>query len=137
MLRNANELKKKIYSKTEIDTLIKDIIYAIRVDIENSANNGFEFVVYKLPDQFTINASTDEVRTIVYYQIIKLLEENEYHVEFKIISKEIAVKNNNLVEGFYLRISWKNMYKNVELSEMKKFLNEKIQDPNSLKMKIG
>jgi hypothetical protein len=133
MLRKADELKKKIYSKTEIDTLIKDILYTIKVEIDNAVNLNSEYTVYKLPDQFAINANTDEIRTIVYYEVIKLLDENDYHVEFKITSKEDALKNNK-IPGFYLKISWKNTYKNIELSQMKEFLNSKILDSRSLKM---
>jgi hypothetical protein len=128
ILKNANDLKKISISRSDIDIQVKDILYLLKTEIDAAVNNKKDSIVYKLPTQFALNVAgitIQELRTIIYYNIVKELEENDYEIKLKInTQKDVIEKNVN--EGAFIQISWKNVYKDIEVADMREYLSTKI-----------
>lgn len=126
ILKNANDIKRKTISKSDINGIVKENLLAIKRDIENAVNNIQDSIIYKLPDQFALDLPStkpEEIRTIIYYHILQELNAKDYTPKIKRVTKEEAEKNN-LEHGFFLQVSWENNYKNVELSDMREYISQ-------------
>lgn len=127
IIKHANELKKLTISTSDIDIQVRDILYLLKTEIDAAVHNKVDNIVYKLPTQFALSVggiSLPELRTIIYYNVVKELDENGYEVRMKYNTEKIA-RERNLNEGVFIQISWKNAYKDFEVADMRDYLKSK------------
>jgi hypothetical protein len=128
ILKNANDLKRKVLSKSDINIHIQDILYLLKIEIDAAVNNKRDKLIYKLPTEFATEiggVTSNELRIIIYFHVLKELEENSYDVKLRKITKDVA-ERNNLDVGFFLWVGWSNAYKEEDLSQMVEYLKEKM-----------
>ncbi len=114
IVSNADTLRTKGTYRVVISDTTRDLLFGINGAIQRAHEGGRTSIMYKLPINFQMvdnTVSNTEVQISVYYNIMKMLKNNNYEVYLKFM--------RNYTE---LHISWAVRADDNELQEMSNLL---------------
>ena len=114
IVSNADTLRTRGTYRVVISDTTRDLLFGINGAIQRAHEGGLTSIMYKLPINFQMidnTVSNTEVQISVYYNIMKMLKNNNYEVYLKF--------KKNYTE---LHISWAVRADDKELREMSQLL---------------
>lgn len=123
-LQNALTVRANCSHRRESDRLVQDELKVISVQIGDAKLDRRNDIVHKLPMHFGIkNLNDEKARIYIHGKMLKHLLDKGYDVKIsKINPDDERVKSGSLSEGYYMKISWKDEFEELELKDLEDLL---------------